>query len=87
MATKKEFIDRVMRTTGITKRSVAEAIAAQVMQAVMDEARAGTLVLRGVGTFKTVERKARTARNPRTGDVVTVPARSVIVFKQAAKTA
>jgi integration host factor subunit beta len=39
------------------------------------------LEIRGFGTFKVKERKARMARNPRTGDAVPVPARKVPVFK------
>ncbi len=37
--------------------------------------------IRGFGTFKVRRRKARVARNPRTGERVEVPARSVPVFK------
>lgn len=37
--------------------------------------------IRGFGTFKVRRRKARMARNPRTGDPVRVPARAVPVFK------
>jgi nucleoid DNA-binding protein len=32
------------------------------------------------GTFKVVERSARTGRNPNTGEAVQVPARKAIVF-------
>ena len=37
--------------------------------------------IRGFGTFRVKERKPRTARNPRTGETVPVPARKVPVFK------
>jgi nucleoid DNA-binding protein len=37
--------------------------------------------IRGFGTFKVKLRKARKARNPRTGEVVPVPDRKVPVFK------
>ena len=37
--------------------------------------------IRGFGTFKVRERRARLGRNPRTGDPVRVPARAVPVFK------
>ena len=37
--------------------------------------------IRGFGTFKVRRRKTRIARNPRTGDPVEVPSRSVPVFK------
>jgi integration host factor subunit beta len=37
--------------------------------------------LRNFGVFKLKQRKSRTGRNPRTGQVVPVPARKVVVFK------
>jgi len=37
--------------------------------------------IRGFGTFKVRERRARRARNPRSGDEVMVPAKLVPVFK------
>lgn len=39
------------------------------------------IILRGFGTFKQVTRAARTARNPATGAVVDVPAKTVLTFK------
>ena len=37
--------------------------------------------LRGFGSFKVKSRRSRTARNPRTGDSVAVPAKQVPYFK------
>lgn len=37
----------------------------------------------GFGTFATRERKAGTARNPRTGAVIAVPAKTLPAFKAA----
>ena len=34
----------------------------------------------GFGTFKTATRRARTARNPRTGDTIKIPKRRVVRF-------
>lgn len=87
MPSKNSFIAAVQKRTGLVNAQYAAALAKLVLQAVLDEANTGTLVLRGIGTFKPVERKARTARNPRTGAVVAVPPRRVIVFKQANKPA
>ena len=36
--------------------------------------------IHGFGAFKTSQRKARTGRNPRTGEAVRVPARRVVRF-------
>jgi len=40
-----------------------------------------TLELRNFGVFKVKERKARTGRNPRTGETVSVPPKKVVTFK------
>ena len=39
------------------------------------------LELRGFGTFKVRDQKARTGRNPQTGEAVNIPAKRVAVFK------
>ena len=44
-------------------------------------AEGGRVELRGFGAFSTREREARTGRNPRTGEPVDVPAKSVPYFK------
>lgn len=41
------------------------------------------VIIKGFGTFKTVTRKARTARNPKTGEAVQVPEKTVLAFKAA----
>lgn len=40
----------------------------------------GEVRLQNVGTFKRVQKSARTARNPRTGEMVQVPAKAVVKF-------
>jgi nucleoid DNA-binding protein len=81
MPTKAEFVKNVMRFTGITNKTAAAAIADQVIEAIVFSAGQGPLVLRSFGTFKTVLRKARIARNPLTNVAVAVPAREKLVFK------
>lgn len=44
-------------------------------------AKGGRVELRGFGAFSTREREARSGRNPRTGDSVSVPAKKVPYFK------
>ena len=41
----------------------------------------GRVELRGFGAFSTRERQARQGRNPRTGEIVDVPAKRVPYFK------
>lgn len=66
---------------GITKKDCAVVVDA-FLNAVKDAmAEHKNIEIRGFGTFKVRERKSRLARNPRTGDPVEVPPRSVPVFK------
>lgn len=54
----------------------------EAMELVSREAAAGEkIILRGVGTFKQITKAARTAKNPKTGETVNVPARTVLAFK------
>jgi nucleoid DNA-binding protein len=54
----------------------------QVFETVTDVLlREGRVEIRGFGTFELVRRKARKARNPRTGSHVDVPATTVVRFK------
>lgn len=39
--------------------------------------------LRGLGSFVIKERKERTGRNPRTGDVIIIPAHKEVKFNQS----
>ena len=58
----------------------------QVVDIFFDEiaqrlAEGGRVELRGFGAFSTRERKARTGRNPRSGEAVEVPAKNVPYFR------
>jgi len=54
----------------------------QAIEIILRETNAGeTVQLRGFGTFKRVERAAKQGRNPRTGDPISIPARSTLTFK------
>ncbi len=79
--TKADIVEDVAQRTGLTKKEVGETVDL-FLQKVGDLLSDGKhLEIRGFGTFKVKERKARMARNPRTGETVPVPARRVPVFK------
>ncbi len=78
---KADLIDQVAARTGLTKVSVAAMIEA-TMECVMAAVAAGDAVtLSGFGTFEPRARKARTGRNPRTGEVVPIPPATVPSFR------
>ena len=79
--TKADVIARVASQTGLTKtdvRAVVEGFLDSVKYSLKKE---DPLEIRGFGTFYIVSRAPRTARNPRTGAEVKIPARRMPVFK------
>lgn len=81
---KKELKDAVAEDVGITKKE-----AGIVIDAVMDNIKAGLaddgkVTLVGFGTFRVATQKARKARNPRTGEEIDVPEKTVPKFKPSA---
>jgi nucleoid DNA-binding protein len=79
--TKKDIILKVADETGLKQTDVK--IVVQKTFDFMVEAlvRGEKIELRNFGVFKIKERKSRTGRNPRTGEVVPVPPRKVVIFK------
>ena len=79
--TKGDLAKRVANTHNLTQK---EALA--VINAILDTitgslAKGGKVELRGFGSFYTKDRESRTARNPKTGEKVFVPAKRVPGFK------
>ena len=77
---KRDLIARIARDTGATKSSAAAAVDAllDTMTHALKKGEAITFV--GFGTFKTSLRRARMAKNPRTGDAIKIPKRRVVRF-------
>lgn len=81
---KTELVAAVAAKAGISKKDADAAVAA-VFASVTDALANGDKVqLIGFGTFEVRERSAKTARNPRTGETMTVPATKVPAFKAGA---
>jgi len=81
--TKADLVEQISESIGpgVTKKDCAMVVDG-FLNAVKQALVAGEHIeLRGFGTFKVRERKARTARNPRSGESVEVPSRTVPVFK------
>jgi len=79
--TKVELVDKTAEQASLSKREV-ERILETIISTVRDALKNGEKVsLTGLGTFVVAERKARMARNPKTGEQVPVPARRVAKFK------
>ena len=79
--TKKDLVLKIVDQCGVRP-----SLAHEMVQLVFDEITAtlveeGRIELRNFGVFQVKKRKARRARNPRTGEKVMVPERLVVTFK------
>lgn len=79
--TKKDLINAVSETSGVSKKDTAAVIDA-VFVAITDSVASGDSVqLVGFGTFEARRREARTGRNPHTGEAINISAATVPSFK------
>ena len=78
---KAEMADRLAARTGLSKSAAKEAVDG-VLAAIGDARANGEEVrIAGFGTFGTRSRPARTGRNPRTGEAVSISASTSPTFK------
>ena len=79
--TKREIAERVAQQTGLAQVAVKQVVQMLFEEIVNELAAANRLEFRDFGVFEVVVRKARTGRNPRTGEKVAVPPKRVATFK------
>ena len=78
--TKTELVDHVAAAVQLPKHQT-ETVITQFLQAIMVALQAGQSVeLRGFGRFRLRHRAPRAGRNPRTGDMIQIPAKAVPSF-------
>jgi nucleoid DNA-binding protein len=81
MVHKKDIAEQIAKKHGIPDTK-AVAIIQSALDTIIDTViKNGRLELRNFGVFLIKERKARKARNPRTGEKLMAPKKKVIVFK------
>lgn len=79
--TKAELVAAMAKEAGVSKAVAGKALEV-FMGTVADELKKNNKIgLVGFGTFSVVKRKARTGRNPRTGQEIKIKAKKAIKFK------
>src|SRR5260370_41468322 len=79
--TKKEIVKQIAECIGVTQLKTKEIVQLTfdaIVDTLLEDKR---IELRNFGVFEVKQRKARKARNPRTGEKVDVPAKNVVTFK------
>jgi len=77
---KQELIAKIARDTGSSKAGAAAAVESLIEGITGSLKKGDAITFVGFGTFKTSQRKARTARNPQTGAAIKIPKRRVVRF-------
>ena len=79
--TKADLIEEVSRVVELTRKE-SEVIVETIFDSVVDSLKGGDKVeIRGFGSFRTRERKGRIGRNPKSGEQVIVPPKTIPFFK------
>ena len=77
---KQDFIAKVVKDTGVTKATAVKVVESAIDTISKSLKKGDTVAFVGFGTFKTSVRKARVARNPRTGEAIKIAKRRVPRF-------
>jgi integration host factor subunit beta len=80
--TKSELVDKLAEMKASLTRKESESIVNLIFDSMGDALRSGEKVeIRGFGSFTVRERDAREARNPKSGEIVSIPSKRVPFFK------
>jgi DNA-binding protein HU-beta len=77
---KQDLIAKVAKDLGGTKSAAAQAVESMIDGITKALKKGDSVTFVGFGTFKTSNRKARTARNPQTGAEIKIPKRRAVRF-------
>lgn len=77
---KHDLVAKLAKDTGSTKSKAAQAIDSVIDGITKALKKGDSVTFVGFGTFKTSNRKARTARNPQTGAMIKIPKRKAVRF-------
>ena len=79
--TKAELVAKISSEAGITKTQADKAVEGFVSAVSAALSGGEKITLVGFGTFSVTARSQREGRNPRTGEVIKIPASKVVKFK------
>lgn len=77
---KRDLVAQIAQDTGATKITAAAAIDSLLATITRALKKGDAITFVGFGTFRTTQRRARVAKNPRTGDAIKIPRRRVVRF-------
>lgn len=82
--TKTDLVNEIAAKASLTKEAARKALDATLESIEQALANEDKVQLLGFGTFSIQEKPARVCKNPRTGELINVPARKAVKFKPSA---
>ncbi len=79
--TKADLVDQVAKDSDLSKAKAAQAVNSLIENIIKAVSKNTNVTLTGFGTFTSMQRKARTGRNPQTGKAINIEARKVPKFR------
>lgn len=81
--TQTQMVRELAETCGVNNKVAKQFVTSLGELAVRETKKNGMFVIPGIGRLVRVERKARTGRNPATGETIKIPAKKVVKFRVA----
>ena len=81
--TQTAIIKELAETAGVNNKVSKHFMESLAQLAVRETKKNGVFILPGIGRLVRAERKARTGRNPATGEAIKIPAKKVVKFRVA----
>jgi DNA-binding protein HU-beta len=81
--TQTQIVTKLAEQTEVTKKQAKAIIDGMAALAVSETKKNGVFIIPGIGRLVRQERKARTGRNPQTGESIKIPAKKVVKFRIA----
>ena len=82
---KTDLVNYIAEETGLTKADSSRALEAMMGGVVKGLKESGKVTITGFCTFAAKKKEAKNGRNPRTGEVVKIPARVAATIKAGSK--
>ena len=81
--TQTQLVRSLAEKCAVSNKTARELMEALSATAIAEVKKNGMFVLPGIGRLVRVDRKARTGRNPATGEAIKIPAKKVVKFRVA----
>ena len=81
--TQSQMIKELAESAGVNNKQAKQFVVTLGEMAIRETKKNGVFIIPGVGRLVRQERKARTGRNPATGEAIKIPAKKVVKFRVA----